>query len=887
MVMARINKLTTACPAACLGEALRRRKPWRRRDYWLLTAILSLLSYPALAYDFAGGTGEPNDPYQIATAEQLVSIGSDPNLLRSHFVLVNDIDLDPNLPGGRVFDRALIAPDPHLLEEWFRGRFDGNGFAVQNLNISGEDDLGLFGGLHTEALVLGLAVVNAHITGTHFIGIIAGRNYGRLSNCHGTGIVTGDHNVGGLVGYNAGGELFDCSTIATVSGFSGVGCLVGLNCNRISNCFSTGSVSGKGAVGGLLGAAIAKSNVADCYSSASVSGELHVGGLVGHHWHGMLANCHSTGTVSGTKHVGGLVGQNFDGGHVSRCYSTGMVTGVGDVGGLVGEHWGDSVSNCYSKAAVTGDWNVGGLVGDNWANLIQCYSMGTVSGRLRVGGLVGRNDDGTVADCYSVGAVSGNSNRNYHLGGLFGKGGEKATNSFWDVKTSGRLESEGGVGLSTTEMQDVDTYLLAGWQFSDVNEYGAVWRMPPVPSYPIHAWTPYSGGEGTKNSPYRLGTVDDLLALSEAEAHWDRHFILISDIDLKDYVFDRALIAPDINDALGYPNYYQGTPFSGEFDGKGHSIKNLRINGRCCLGLFGMLSFDACVHHLQVTDVNVVGGGACIGGLAGYNYGRVLSCHCTGSVLGYYQLFFRRCDNRLATAIVPMRGPDAVGSTYVGGLIGYNQYGAVIDCHSSVTVTGYAHIGGLVGQNSNGTLAYNSSVSRVHGHNGLGGLIGYAAGEVFQCYSQAEISGNGHGHGGLVGRNRGPISDCYSLGVVKGCTAAGGLVGENERGIITQCFSASETSGNRFVGGLTGSNSAQTIGSFWDTQLSQLLISTGGQGLTTTEMQTSQPYLEAGWDFDSVWFISEGSYPELQWNEVESMVDYWLTWQPVDPVGRR
>ena len=65
----------------------------------------------AMAVPFAGGTGEPNDPYQIATVQQLIGIGQDPNLLSRHFVLVADIDLDPNLPGGRVFDDALIAPD--------------------------------------------------------------------------------------------------------------------------------------------------------------------------------------------------------------------------------------------------------------------------------------------------------------------------------------------------------------------------------------------------------------------------------------------------------------------------------------------------------------------------------------------------------------------------------------------------------------------------------------------------------------------------------------------------------------------------------------------------------------------------------------------------------
>ena len=65
----------------------------------IITAIIILITTSVYAYDFAAGTGEPNNPYQIATAEQLISIGTDPNLLDKHFVLINDIDLDPNLPG--------------------------------------------------------------------------------------------------------------------------------------------------------------------------------------------------------------------------------------------------------------------------------------------------------------------------------------------------------------------------------------------------------------------------------------------------------------------------------------------------------------------------------------------------------------------------------------------------------------------------------------------------------------------------------------------------------------------------------------------------------------------------------------------------------------------
>jgi hypothetical protein len=98
-----------------------------RTDRLVAGTVAVLLLWGALVcagpYDFAGGTGEPNDPYQIVTAEQLASIGSDPNLLDKHFVLLNDINLDPNLPAGRTFTQAVIAPSdqlPHLTGPFFR-----------------------------------------------------------------------------------------------------------------------------------------------------------------------------------------------------------------------------------------------------------------------------------------------------------------------------------------------------------------------------------------------------------------------------------------------------------------------------------------------------------------------------------------------------------------------------------------------------------------------------------------------------------------------------------------------------------------------------------------------------------------------------------------------
>ena len=96
-----------------------------------LLALVCLVSIPAEA-KYSGGSGTPEDPYQIATAEDLIALSEETNDYDKHFVLTADIDLDPNLPGRKVFEKAVIAPDTDDTEYWFRGTrfkgvFDDNG----------------------------------------------------------------------------------------------------------------------------------------------------------------------------------------------------------------------------------------------------------------------------------------------------------------------------------------------------------------------------------------------------------------------------------------------------------------------------------------------------------------------------------------------------------------------------------------------------------------------------------------------------------------------------------------------------------------------------------------------------------------------------------------
>jgi len=205
------------------------------RTISLLITIFSL-SLPAYA-KYSGGTGEPNDPYQIATAADLITLGETSEDYEKHFILTADIDLDPNLPGGRVFDRAVIAPDTNDLDYEFQGItftgvFNGNSHIISHLVIRGGSYLGLFGQLAAGADVRALGVIAVNVGGAdNYVGALAARNVrGMVTHCFSTGLVSGIWNVGGLMGCNNFGAVTQCCSTCSVSGTGwAIGGLVGSN----------------------------------------------------------------------------------------------------------------------------------------------------------------------------------------------------------------------------------------------------------------------------------------------------------------------------------------------------------------------------------------------------------------------------------------------------------------------------------------------------------------------------------------------------------------------------------------------------------------------------------------------------------------------------------
>ena len=92
-------------------------------------------------HSYGGGTGEPDNPYQLHTAQQLISIAYYPEDFDKHFILTDDIDL------GTMDPNEIIPIGTRASGFTFSGSLAGNWHTISNLTCheDGQDYLGLFG----------------------------------------------------------------------------------------------------------------------------------------------------------------------------------------------------------------------------------------------------------------------------------------------------------------------------------------------------------------------------------------------------------------------------------------------------------------------------------------------------------------------------------------------------------------------------------------------------------------------------------------------------------------------------------------------------------------------------------------------------------------------
>ncbi|UCD50585.1 MAG: hypothetical protein JSW27_24045 [Phycisphaerales bacterium] len=831
---------------------------WGYESQWCLDEGLD---YPRLAWEgtradllvdavrtYGGGTGEPHDPYLIATAEQLISLARYREDFDKHFRLASDIDL-ASAPVEELMPIGIAG-------SVFSGSFDGDGHAILHLVCHGrtQGDAGLFGSVGGNGLVRDLRLENAELSCDDGLGALASYNAGRVLNCSVTGIIQGLVCTGGLVGYNSG--RIEASFVdVQVTGQSSVGGLVGCNVGRIETCGAAGRVTGQSSVGGLVGRN--DKEIFASRSAAEVSGEEDVGGLVGA---GGQAQRWLVCPAPPPSYVPGLSDSR-----ITACYCIGSVSGRAAVGGLVGQNAG-IILGCYAACPVRS-------VSDS-ADTRSPADVG-------IGGLVGTNDYGIVHS------------------------------SYWDMEGSGLLRSSGGRGRATSQMVYAETFRgwedQAVWVIDEGRDYPRLaWEESagtPLVAEPLCN----GGGTGLPDDPYQIWTVEDLVNMGYYPSDWSRHFVLMTDLDLGQVAPNTMWPVGILS--VPFSGVFDGQGFTlAHFTCLRDRELYAGLFGSIGQNPAEPSAPAGAVVNLNLEDVDVTGF-VNVGALSGHNAGTVSSCSVTGRVIAHGKNaggLIGYNVGRLADCVVdcnvtseevvgtlaaysggPVTGCSGAGivttlgerNSYAGGLIGEN--GDVLwDSHFTGLVLGKYAAGGLVALNE-GTIQHCSAHATVSGTYLLGGLVGYNeySRVIEQSFAESVIVG-GNSVGGLVGYNDGQIRNCLAGGEVIGEARVGGLVGHCQRELMFS-YSTCSVSGQESVGGLVGElRWGEIISCFWDLETSGCSDGlanvdpdpAGVTGLMTPGMKKQATFTSAGWDFigetengiDDIWFIAEGlDYPRL------------------------
>lgn len=219
-------------------------------------------------------------------------------------------------------------------------------------------------------------------------------------------------------------------------------------------------------------------------------------------------------------------------------------------------------------------------------------------------------------------------------------------------------------------------------------------------------------GSGTKDDPYQISTAAQLKRFRNIvngtggqTPNRGACAVLTADIDLSNEKWTPIGKYTDDNDK---------TPYTGTFDGQGHTIKGLYVNSAsdAYVGLFGCLE-GAAVRNLTVD-------------------GYVQGCNTVGGIAGYASnAAIENCSNHCSVT--------GSSTSKIGGIAGLNFDGAkIIDCYNVGTIR-------------------NSNV-----YEACGGIVWGNAGTVSNCYNVGTISGNVY-DGEIVGSNSGTVENCYYL----------------------------------------------------------------------------------------------------------------------------
>ena len=870
---------------------------------------------------YSGGTGTVSTPYLIGGINDLLTLANNTSDYHKAFNLITDIDM-----ADWCLITAVIAPDTSTAGGYqgqvFTGKFNGDDHRILNLefypNISGREYTGLFGNVGALSEISNLIIENGYTDNrwdTNYHSLLCAANYGLITECTVSGLIKGGSYVGGVSGLNKG-TISQCYSTVDIQGRDRIGGLCGYNeYGTIMYSHVSGQIGGNNYIGSFAGY-VQGGTVTESYATGFTSGVSNVGGFVGRAESQSINDSYALGDVEASgAYAGGFVGStNY--GTIARSYARGEVSGNNDVGGFVGYGYRDTISNSYSTGAATGTSNVGGFCGNRYSSSIisNCFwDMDTSLLTTSAGGTGKTTPEMQDIQTYldADWRISADVLWYYWY---------QTVNDYpklsWEIiaeKVPDVIDMMHPAAMTAI----TDARFRVGrilYQYNDQLPIGTVVNQYPKAGLNRAIYEPvdivvtlledpnYSGGSGTPEEPYAIADVNDLLTAANNPTHWDRNFILTSDIDVGAWAFTTALISPDTSTANGY----QGTAFEGSFNGNQHVIRNLilypEVSGRGYLGLFGNIAAEGEVVDLGIESFKLDNRWSADNnsGLCGANSGTISRCYTIGN-MKCYSYSGGLCGWNNGTIDDSYSTITIRGSQFVGGICGRSESpGVITNCHAVSDINGSGYVGGLFGYLNSSSVSNSFATGYVAGSNSVGGLAGGSRwSSLSQCFAYVDVTASGSNAGGFVGYadystiseccaygdiegvnyaggfagniNYGQISDSYATGWILGNDHVGGFIGRNTNGTIDRCYSIGSVVGGATavnVGGFSGSGSCNN--SFWDTDTSFMATSTSGTGLPTAQMVGMATYSGSGWSISldgagTTWEIAPDSYPWLSW----------------------
>ena len=309
------------------------------------------------------GEGTKSNPFLIKNLTDLKNLQKVVDKKGYYFLQVADIDC------SSVETWIVIGTE----EKPFRHHYDGGGYTISNICYDGEAQ-SLFSrveGSHFK----NMNIVNAHTKDNH-----------RTEENRTDKQPGGGESTAAIVGYGSGCSFENCTAVvnfqssnSTTGGLIGAVELKNEKYVLMKNCHVSGTITGGGYTGGLIG------NISEYLSDGDYSPAETI----------TIENCSVdveiiifTSSIE-TPCVGGLIGESF-GVKIEKCHATGSINVIdGDIGGLVGNAGNyTDIIRCYASVDIYassdnhyGGVSIGGLIGHIYSrsDVIDCYATGNIT----------------------------------------------------------------------------------------------------------------------------------------------------------------------------------------------------------------------------------------------------------------------------------------------------------------------------------------------------------------------------------------------------------------------------------------------------------------------------------------------------------------------------